>query len=453
MKKDVKEYYKLISYGRLVDYLLLKHNVALEFDKFKSIILTEEFIEIFKTMIDNINESNINYPYISYINATEVLSYISKNTNFNVDELIKKVYSMNGFSYDKYYHEYMSKQSFINLESLKNTTMWSVEEIEESLLYDFIVTISLNADEDDFLHNYLNDFIFNKNAVLSLNKIILENDRLLIDSEIKRRIRTIVKANLKIMENESDRKEMIDLYALKNFKATDNIDFNSRELDIFKELNMNILNKLNNQKYNAFNIKSIHQYYDYLVVESYINGNNSKNHKDIILENLHFYIDNALFISLKNKKKIIELLSEKKQALSSYEKEKLYSYIEKVNLKNTSKDDILYEFKTRSNILTYIKAMIQMKQGDDTLYKKVLSSKNQDVYNMEILIKDEDFFNSNIVYANITSFQYCLNKFMKEYPSMFLNDVILNRTLLILNKYDGLDAKVLKKKLDKIKKA
>ena len=94
-----------------------------------------------------------------------------------------------------------------------------------------------------------------------------------------------------------------------------------------------------------------------------------------------------------------------------------------------------------------------MKQGDDTLYKKVLSSKNQDVYNMEILIKDEDFFNSNIVYANITSFQYCLNKFMKEYPSMFLNDVILNRTLLILNKYDGLDAKVLKKKLDKIKKA
>ena len=318
---------------------------------------------------------------------------------------------MNKFSYDKYYYEYTLKQSSINLESYQNTALWNVEDIEESLLYDFIVTMSLNTDDLDFLNNYLNNFIFSKDTVLSLNKIVSENDKLLSDKEIKRRIRTIVKANLKLLDNidENNRREMVELYVSKNYKEQENVEFYIHEFDIFKELNLNVLNKLSNNKYNAFNIESIHQYYDYLVIENYLNANSNIKSKDLILNNIYFYIDNVLSLSLNNKKQLIGLLNEKKEFLTSFELEKLNSYIEKINLKTTNKDnDIIYEFKTRSNMLTFIKAKFDIKKGDNALYNKVLASKAQDLYNIEMLIKDDEYFNKNIMYANMLSFQYSL---------------------------------------------
>ena len=456
MKKDLKEYYELVSYRRLIDYLLLKHNVNDELDKFKDIILTEEFLVVLKLFISDINKYGAGYPEISKENAFKIVNYIKLNSNLYNSECIDEINKMNKFSYDKYYYEYTLKQSSINLESYQNTALWNVEDIEESLLYDFIVTMSLNTDDMDFLNNYLNNFIFSKNTVLSLNKIVSENDKLLSDKEIKRRIRTIVKSNLKLLDNidENNRREMIELYVSKNYKVQENVEFYIHEFDIFKELNLNALNKLSNNKYNAFNIESIHQYYDYLVIENYLNADSNIKSKDLILNNIYFYIDNVLSLSLNNKKQLIGLLNEKKEFLTSFELEKLNSYIEKINLKTTNKDnDIIYEFKTRSNMLTFIKAKFDIKKGDNALYNKVLASKSQDLYNIEMLIKDDEYFNKNIMYANMLSFQYSLKKFMSEYPSMFLNDVILSRALTIINKYDGLDAKVLKKKLEKIKKA
>ena len=455
MKNDILEYYKLVSYRRLADYLLLKHNAKEESEKFKDIILTEEFLYVFETMIKNINESSISYPYISYRNACEVLSYISNNTDFNVYELINNVYSMTNFSYEKYNYEYMAKQTSLNLETQNNMTMWSLDDIEESLLYDFIVTISLNADETDFIANYLPEFILNKNVVFSLNKIISENELLLKNKEFLSRIRTIVKMNLKVLDsmNDNNRKEVIEEYVKHNYHDIENIELYSNDLEIFKELNMNVINKINNMDFPSFNIEAMHKYYDYLVIEHYLINDNLKT-KNLILDNIYFYIDNVKSLTLKNKKKIIELLNSKKETLNDFELQRLNSYIDKVNLINTNtENEVIYEFKTRSNIFTFIKARLEMKKGEDILYKKVLSSKNQDLYNMEMLIKDDSYFNKNIMYASILSSQYSIKKFMNEYPSMFLNDVILSRAITILKKYDGIDAKKLVKKLEKIKKA
>ena len=61
MKKDLKEYYELVSYRRLIDYLLLKHNVNDELDKFKDIILTEEFLVVLKLFISDINKYGAGY--------------------------------------------------------------------------------------------------------------------------------------------------------------------------------------------------------------------------------------------------------------------------------------------------------------------------------------------------------------------------------------------------------
>ena len=221
MKNDILEHYKLISYRRLADYLLLKHNVESEFEKFKNIILTEEFLAVLKTMIENIITSDINYPEISKVNTYRLLDYISKNSNLDkyTFELREYLSNMHEFSYEKYNYEYMIKQTSLNLESYQNMTMWSLSDIEESLLYDFIVTISLNADEDDFLTNYLPEFILNKNVILSLNKIISENEMLLKNQEFLRRIRTIIKINLKVLNgmNDNNRKEVIDEYVKHNY--------------------------------------------------------------------------------------------------------------------------------------------------------------------------------------------------------------------------------------------
>ncbi|MBP3766643.1 MAG: hypothetical protein J6G98_05630 [Bacilli bacterium] len=457
MKNDILEHYKLISYRRLADYLLLKHNVESEFEKFKNIILTEEFLAVLKTMIENIITSDINYPEISKVNTYRLLDYISKNSNLDkyTFELREYLSNMNEFSYEKYNYEYMIKQTSLNLESYQNMTMWSLSDIEESLLYDFIVTISLNADEDDFLTNYLPEFILNKNVILSLNKIISENEMLLKNQEFLRRIRTIIKINLKVLNgmNDNNRKEVIDEYVKHNYDNVENIELFTNDLEIFYELNMNVMNKINNKDIAAFNIEAMHKYYDYLVIEHYLIDDNAKP-KDIILDNIYFYIDNVKSLSLKDKKKIIELMSLKKEFLDKDGLNKLNNYINKVNLINTKlENEVIYEFKTRSNIFTFIKAQIDKRNGNDTLYKNVLGSKKQDLYNMEILIKDEEHYNRNIMYANMLSSQYSIKKFMSEYPSMFLDEVILSRALTILKKYEGIDAKRLIKKLEKNKKA
>ena len=455
MKKDVLDYYKLISYRRLLDYLLLKDNVEDEFLKYKNIILTEEFLAAFQTMITNINNSSISYPEITHKNSIKLLDYIDDNSSLNIYPTRVVVSNMNDFSNEKYNYEYLTKQLSISMESLNDAIVWKKEDIEESLLYDFIVTMSLNTSENDFLTEYLPNFIFKKNVVFSINKILKENKILLTDKEIKRKIRTIIKSNLSILSklNDESRDEIISFYVSNNYKGVDTISFYNYELDIFSELNKNALNMINNSKIDPFNIESIHQYYDYLKIEHYLYSDD-KHYDNLLIDNIYFYIDNAKSISLEGKKKLLDLLKIKKDNLNENEIALYNKYVNKLNLKNINKDsDIIYEFKTRSNLFTYINANIQMKKGDDTLYKKVLSSRGQDLYNFELLINDEKYFNNNIMYANLLSFQYSLKKFMSEYPNMFLNDIILSHALTVINKYDDLDASVIRKKLKKIKKA
>ena len=49
--------------------------------------------------------------------------------------------------------------------------------------------------------------------------------------------------------------------------------------------------------------------------------------------------------------------------------------------------------------------------------------------------------------------QYSLKRLLVEYPEMFLNEVVYERAMNIIRKYDGLDAKYTLKKLKSFKKA
>ena len=448
MKKNILNYYKLVSYRRLADYLLLKDDIDEELIRFKDIILTEEFIDVLRFLLNNINHLNMSYPMNSYLNATKLLTYIKKNTNYKLDELVDSVYNITDFSNEKYNYEYIIKQLSLNLEMNKNIVIWNKKNIEESMLYDYIVTKSLNSSDDDFLSKYLPNFIFNKNVIFSINKIIKENKLLLEDKKIKKRLRTIVNTNLNII-SKSDMEDISSLYIEQNYnKYNDN--FNTQEIEIFKELNQNIVNMLNNPEINVFNIESIKEYFDYLKIDHFIYSDDSKIDNSILLDNIYFYIDNVVAITLPAKNKLIKLLESYKNIAT--DKEKYNCYINEANSLNPS-EDVTYEFKTRSSIFTYIKASVLKMQGNDSLYKNVLSSRMQDLYNFELLILDDEFFDKNVMYINLNSFQYSLKKFMDEYPSMFLSEQVLSRSLTIIDKYKNLDVSNIKKKLEKIKKA
>lgn len=448
MKKNILNYYKLVSYRRLADYLLLKDDIDEELIRFKDIILTEEFIDVLRFLLNNINHLNMSYPMNSYLNATKLLTYIKKNTNYKLDELVDSVYNITDFSNEKYNYEYIIKQLSLNLEMNKNIVIWNKKNIEESMLYDYIVTKSLNSSDDDFLSKYLPNFIFNKNVIFSINKIIKENKLLLEDKKIKKRLRTIVNTNLNII-SKSDMEDISSLYIEQNYnKYNDN--FNTQEIEMFKELNQNIVNMLNNPEINVFNIESIKEYFDYLKIDHFIYSDDSKIDNSILLDNIYFYIDNVVAITIPAKNKLIKLLENYKNIAT--DKEKYNCYINEANSLNPS-EDVTYEFKTRSSIFTYIKASVLKMQGNDSLYKNVLSSRMQDLYNFELLIFDDDFFDKNVMYINLNSFQYSLKKFMDEYPSMFLSEQVLSRSLTIIDKYKDLDVSNIKKKLEKIKKA
>ena len=448
MKKNILNYYKLVSYRRLADYLLLKDDIDEELIRFKNIILTKEFIDVLRFLLNNINHLNMSYPMNSYLNATKLLNYIKKNTNYKLDELVDSVYNITDFSNEKYNYEYIIKQLSLNLEMNKNIVIWNKKNIEESMLYDYIVTKSLNSSDDDFLSKYLPNFVFNKNVIFSINKIIKENKLLLEDKKIKKRLRTIVNTNLNII-SKSDMEDIFSLYIEQNYnKYNDN--FNTQEIEIFKELNQNIVNMLNNPEINVFNIESIKEYFDYLKIDHFIYSDDSKIDNSILLDNIYFYIDNVVAITLPAKNKLIKLLENYKNI--AFDKEKYNCYINEANSLNPS-EDVTYEFKTRSSIFTYIKASVLKMQGNDSLYKNVLSSRIQDLYNFELLILDDEFFDKNVMYINLNSFQYSLKKFMDEYPSMFLSEQVLSRSLTIIDKYKDLDVSNIKKKLEKIKKA
>ena len=413
MKNNIEVKYKTVCAERLCDYLLFvpSNKIRDEYQYHKFRILSDEFLTSFKRLISD-EELFMTYSSSACYNAIVLAQEI--DFSLGCEDFTKLIYSKGynryRFTCEKYYYEYAIKQLSLNSEFMNNAYVLSEDSLCESLKCDYDFLIMLDSSSVNYISLPYTNLLLDKNIIYSINKLLKDNRDLLKYKDIKKRINTILNINLKLISNIDE--EVRDLYEEKNNKKLD-----LKEVEVFSELNLNAINMINNPKIKPFNIDSIKLYYDFLKIENYLNSEHLDKKNDIskiLLDNIYYYIDNVDSITLKNKLKLISLLNKKKDNINDYELNVLKDYIKKVDLKETLIDNDRYEFEMRSNIFTYVKAKAALLKGDNSLYKKIISAEEKDLYVFELLIMDDEYFNKNIMYFNTLSFEYSIKKFMME---------------------------------------
>ena len=169
--KKILEKYQDLSKSLFLDYLIFTDQFDEILEQSKSQIINSNFLIDLKKRIHLMEHIGI-YPIEARKRIGLILDYIeehSEGLEQELDECYSELENMVTFSYQKYEEEFSVRQDFLNHED--QATIWTLNDLKESICYDYIVLMSFSSSNSCYIETYLPDFILNRNYIYIIKKL------------------------------------------------------------------------------------------------------------------------------------------------------------------------------------------------------------------------------------------------------------------------------------------
>jgi len=194
-----KYYRRIIIYYYLINYISL-HDIDLKEEE--DIFLHDDFLEILLYVLEN-NDTFNYFTEEMYKRIGKLIIYIRKNMESEFIEDILKAYNkINNYSYNFYENEFICKYNIIDNNLTNKIFIWDKKEIERLVKDDYYMLLILELKDKDFYENYMDKFIYNKEFLLFVNKLINVFPRVLLDKKYKNKILKIIEYNKERIDDE-----------------------------------------------------------------------------------------------------------------------------------------------------------------------------------------------------------------------------------------------------------
>lgn len=194
-----KYYRRIIIYYYLINYISL-HDIDLKDEE--DIFLHDDFLEILLYVLEN-NDTFNYFTEEMYKRIGKLIIYIRKNMESVFIEDILKVYNkINNYSYNFYENEFTCKYNIVDNNLTNKVFIWNKKEIERLVKDDYYMLLILELKDKDFYENYMDKFIYNKEFLLFVNKLINVFPRVLLDKKYKNKILKIIEYNKERIDDE-----------------------------------------------------------------------------------------------------------------------------------------------------------------------------------------------------------------------------------------------------------
>lgn len=449
--KKILEKYQDLSKSLFLDYLIFTDQFDEILEQSKSQIINSNFLIDLKKRIHLIERIGI-YPMEARERIGLILDYIeehSEGLEQELDECYSELENMVTFSYQKYEEEFSVRQDFLNHED--QATIWTLNDLKESICYDYIVLMSFSSSNNLYIETYLPDFILNRNYIYSIKKLAYIFPELL--EQNKEKILPILNLDLKLLENPNQ--EILKQYLSKNYHYQEKIEFHLQEFEEVKKEIASTMDQVNHLNLRCFDKDFFEFYYDFLKIEQILHFDYKRNFFISDIDSIYAIIEQnneKPEINGKQKEYLINLLDQKKQTLKPEERQEYNEHLVMLNATPEANQSDVDKFFERCTVLDYLKALyFYYFKKDASYFYQMTTSKKYDLQNFESYLLSEEEFRKNIEEYSKTYYPISVRKFMKECPMMFTDLTVYNRTLEVLSQYQDKETQKYIKKLKKLR--
>lgn len=449
--KKILEKYQDLSKSLFLDYLIFTDQFDEILEQSKSQIINSNFLIDLKKRIHLIECIGI-YPMEARERIGLILDYIeehSEGLEQELDECYSELENMVTFSYQKYEEEFSVRQDFLNHED--QATIWTLNDLKESICYDYIVLMSFSSSNNCYIETYLPDFILNRNYIYSIKKLAYIFPELL--EQNKEKILPILNLDLKLLENPDQ--EILKQYLSKNYHYQEKIEFHLQEFEEVKKEIISTMDQVNHLNLRCFDKDFFEFYYDLLKIEQILHFDYKRNFFISDIDSIYAIIEQnneKPEINGKQKEYLINLLDQKKQTLKPEERQEYNEHLVMLNATPEANQSDVDKFFERCTVLDYLKALyFYYFKKDASYFYQMIISKKYDLQNFESYLLGEEEFRKNIEKYSKTYYPISVRKFMKDCPMMFTDLTVYNRTLEVLSQYQDKETQKYIKKLKKLR--
>lgn len=450
----------------LINCLLCSPDVEKDMNILKTRMLYDSFLEAFNITLNDCLKANI-YGVEAYENMEKILKYlksiyeeIKDKTNYieNIDNyyilLGKYTEAKNNTGYEIYQDEFNSKMNSIQEHNLNKPYLWNKKDMDLSIRFDYDILFSSKIDDENYLSEYLNQYVFNQKYIYFIKKMLVSGPIVFLDKRINARAIDVLNYN-EDTYYETDKKTLVEKYALKNYGViiNDNEEFEkyNKVLDEFirdcKNLKIKLLNINEKNYFNNFQKEIFVDYYQKALLEKLVvaNGLEIINPENTMqLEYLYKLIEDnkkTKICNVKMKNSIIEMMNLFKENYKlNDKKEFIHRYNEYLGLLNETEPDA-YGMVNNLVIskLSYLESMkidlMFSLTGDPSEYDELVDTLKLDYQILNSFLWDEKKYSEyEIHFVSSAEYAQSINKFFNEFPIMFDNKIIFNRVTSVLNK-------------------
>jgi len=186
------KYYRLIViYYYLINYISL-HDIVLKEEE--DIFLNDGFLEVLLYILENNDAFNLTKEM--YKRIGKLIIYIRLNMESElIDDILVAYNRICNYSYNFYENEFLYKYNIIDNNLTDKVFIWDKKEIERLVKEDYYMLLTLELSDKEFYKEYIDSYIYNKEFLLFINKLINIFPIVLLDRKYKNKILKIIEYN------------------------------------------------------------------------------------------------------------------------------------------------------------------------------------------------------------------------------------------------------------------
>jgi|GEM_PF-2665317 len=452
MSKKNNEDFEKAEMLCLFGYLVFSKNIKEDLNLLFQRVFNLKFLGFLNEELFLMQKNNI-YPNKVYNNINIILIGLKKTLEANLDMIDYEKYNRitheimgrynelkNKDDYELYLMESNMKFDNIFDRANNNYCLWKVEDIENSIRFDYSVMINLDTSDENYYNNVISYCLNNKNFIFFVKKMLILFPQIFLDDKIKHRILVILRANQEMINQKKT--EAFDHFMIVNYRELEEYD-KEQYLPLYDKFIFETNNlfekiiKLNKDNYeNNFEIESFIDYYKTTYLEQeFLKKNNKLNFDDrTLLEHIYILIeDNSKHkcYNLDIKRNIVEIMNKYREIyfkkpgfLDEYNKH--MGILNSTEMKGLIVDDIMDKKLSSKEILYFIRSG----QSDKELIKTL-------EFDYEVIksfiCSDEEYEDYKEKFISNNEYPGTINKMLVENEDMFDNKIIYNRVMNILN--------------------
>jgi len=408
------KYYRLIViYYYLINYISL-HDIVLKEEE--DIFLNDGFLEVLLYILENNDAFNLTKEM--YKRIGKLIIYIRLNMESElIDDILVAYNRICNYSYNFYENEFLYKYNIIDNNLTDKVFIWDKKEIERLVKEDYYMLLTLELSDKEFYKEYIDSYIYNKEFLLFINKLINIFPIVLLDRKYKNKILKIIEYN----------KERID-----------DDDFTNINNNLYNRI-QNINRENINKTFTTRNFESI--YYETVFEKMIILGEpyNLNYSNELILEYLYEFIE---YYSISNlctkhmKNRIINIMDKFKYGVKNIDLTRYNEHLVMVNSMKEKEHAFIKHYLNKKGIYNHSEIYSKPYMIDE--YLEMI---NLDFVFLKSLLCDEydEKYLKHFIYND--DYILTIKRYLNDCPMLFndknVYDKVIKTLEAIMNEYEN----------------